>query len=115
MPALAAPAPVVIPLPQAETAHIRQPEPQAFVAIPAQPIAPGAYRQPVASQSGEIAATDGHGHLRPLHEIESEVIRLALEHYRGHMSEVARRLGIGRSTLYRKVRELGLEKHAAEG
>jgi excisionase family DNA binding protein len=30
------------------------------------------------------------------------------------MSEVARRLGIGRSTLYRKVRELGLEKHAVE-
>jgi len=25
------------------------------------------------------------------------------------MSEVARRLGIGRSTLYRKLRELGLE------
>ncbi|MBZ0217053.1 MAG: helix-turn-helix domain-containing protein, partial [Fimbriimonadaceae bacterium] len=32
--------------------------------------------------------------------------------YKGHMSEVARRLGIGRSTLYRKVRELGLEEHA---
>jgi transcriptional regulator of acetoin/glycerol metabolism len=31
------------------------------------------------------------------------------------MSEVARRLGIGRSTLYRKVRELGLDKDAAEG
>jgi DNA-binding NtrC family response regulator len=64
--------------------------------------------------NGEIAARDDAGHLRPLHEIESEVIRLALEHYRGHMSEVARRLGIGRSTLYRKVRELGLEKHAVE-
>jgi DNA-binding NtrC family response regulator len=71
---------------------------------------------PAAAQepSGEIAARDGAGHLRPLHEIESEVIRLALEHYRGHMSEVARRLGIGRSTLYRKVRELGLDKHAVE-
>jgi DNA-binding NtrC family response regulator len=66
------------------------------------------------SAQGEIAATDGAGHLRPLHEIESEVIRLALEHYRGHMSEVARRLGIGRSTLYRKVRELGLDKQAVE-
>ena len=62
-----------------------------------------------------IAAVDGTGNLRTLQDIESEVIRLALEYYRGHMSEVARRLGIGRSTLYRKVRELGLEKHAAEG
>jgi excisionase family DNA binding protein len=30
------------------------------------------------------------------------------------MSEVARRLGIGRSTLYRKVREQGLEDHVQE-
>jgi transcriptional regulator of acetoin/glycerol metabolism len=44
-----------------------------------------------------------------LDEIEADVIRLALAHYDGQMSEVARRLGIGRSTLYRKVREHGLE------
>jgi DNA-binding NtrC family response regulator len=62
-----------------------------------------------------INATQTDGHLRKLQDIESEVIRLALEHYRGHMSEVARRLGIGRSTLYRKVRELGLDKDIAEG
>jgi transcriptional regulator of acetoin/glycerol metabolism len=37
------------------------------------------------------------------------LIRLALGHYRGHITEVARRLGIGRSTLYRKMREFGLE------
>ncbi|HRO03724.1 MAG TPA: helix-turn-helix domain-containing protein, partial [Terricaulis sp.] len=43
-------------------------------------------------------------------------IELAIDHYSGHMSEVARRLGIGRSTLYRKLREYGLEeKAAAEG
>jgi excisionase family DNA binding protein len=35
---------------------------------------------------------------------------LAIEIYAGHMTEVARRLGIGRSTLYRKVREQGLEE-----
>ncbi len=33
---------------------------------------------------------------------------------RRHMSEVARRLGIGRSTLYRKVREQGLEDQVKE-
>ncbi|MGQ0559064.1 MAG: sigma 54-interacting transcriptional regulator [Sphingosinicella sp.] len=48
------------------------------------------------------------GHLRPLEEIESDVIRLAIGHYRGRMTEVARRLGIGRSTLYRKLGELGI-------
>jgi transcriptional regulator of acetoin/glycerol metabolism len=29
------------------------------------------------------------------------------------MSEVARRLGIGRSTLYRKLREMGVDENAA--
>ena len=48
------------------------------------------------------------GNLRPLEEIEADVIRLAIGHYRGRMTEVARRLGIGRSTLYRKLGELGL-------
>jgi DNA-binding NtrC family response regulator len=48
------------------------------------------------------------GHLRPLEAIEADVIRLAIGHYRGRMTEVARRLGIGRSTLYRKLAELGI-------
>jgi DNA-binding NtrC family response regulator len=52
---------------------------------------------------------DGHGHLRKLDDIERDLIQHAIEVYAGHMSEVARRLGIGRSTLYRKVREQGLE------
>ncbi len=52
---------------------------------------------------------DDRGHLRTLEEIERDLIQHAIEVYAGHMSEVARRLGIGRSTLYRKVREQGLE------
>jgi len=57
---------------------------------------------------GIPAVTDG-GHIRTLEEIEADMIRLALTRYRGQMSEVARKLGIGRSTLYRKMRDLGLE------
>ena len=52
------------------------------------------------------------GHLRALDEIEADVIRLAIGHYRGRMTEVARRLGIGRSTLYRKLTELGISDAA---
>jgi DNA-binding NtrC family response regulator len=48
------------------------------------------------------------GDLRTLADIEAAVIRLAIKHYRGQISEVARRLGIGRSTLYRKIAELDL-------
>ena len=53
------------------------------------------------------------GNLRPLEDIEADVIRLAIGHYRGRMTEVARRLGIGRSTLYRKLGELGIDNAAA--
>ena len=49
------------------------------------------------------------GHLRSMEEIEADLIRLAIGHYRGKMTEVARRLGIGRSTLYRKLGELGID------
>ena len=47
-----------------------------------------------------------------LEEIEADIIRLAIGHYRGRMTEVARRLGIGRSTLYRKLGELGIDTAA---
>jgi DNA-binding NtrC family response regulator len=56
-----------------------------------------------------IPAVTESGDVRTLEAIEADMIRLALGRYRGHMSEVARRLGIGRSTLYRKMQEYGLE------
>jgi len=59
---------------------------------------------------GAIHAMNASGHLKTLEEVEGEMIQLAIETYSGHMSEVARRLGIGRSTLYRKVRDLGLDR-----
>ncbi|MCG8441210.1 MAG: sigma-54-dependent Fis family transcriptional regulator, partial [Caulobacterales bacterium] len=62
-----------------------------------------------------ISLMDGTGHLRKLDEIERDLIQFAIETYAGHMSEVARRLGIGRSTLYRKVREHDLEVEANRG
>jgi DNA-binding NtrC family response regulator len=55
--------------------------------------------------SGTLAVLTNSGEVRPLEELESEIIRFAISHYRGQMSEVARRLKIGRSTLYRKLDE----------
>jgi DNA-binding NtrC family response regulator len=52
--------------------------------------------------------------MRTLEEIEREVIRFAIAHYREQMSEVARRLKIGRSTLYRKLEKLGLDEAPCE-
>ena len=59
-----------------------------------------------------IPAVDDTGEIRSLEAMEADMIRLALGRYRGHMTEVAKRLNIGRSTLYRKMRDYGLEGRA---
>ena len=64
------------------------------------------------SESAGVMLYAEDGNLRPLEEIEADVIRLAIGHYRGRMTEVARRLGIGRSTLYRKLSDLGIDNAA---
>ena len=51
---------------------------------------------------------DDSGEVLPLEDIEAKAIRFAISHYRGQMSEVARKLRIGRSTLYRKLEALGV-------
>lgn len=65
-----------------------------------------------AYESAGIMLYTPDGNLRPLEDIEADVIRLAIGLYRGRMTEVARRLGIGRSTLYRKLSDLGIENAA---
>jgi DNA-binding NtrC family response regulator len=88
---------VAVPPPQAAAPAAAEPNAvQALAALPPLPEAP-------------VRILDERGHLRTLEEIERDLIQHAIEVYAGHMSEVARRLGIGRSTLYRKVREQGLE------
>jgi len=64
---------------------------------------------PSTVEAEAVAIFDREGHLRSLQEIEKDLIELAIETYEGKMSEVARRLGMGRSTLYRKLREHDLE------
>jgi DNA-binding NtrC family response regulator len=73
--------------------------------IPIAPL-PAAGMLPMLSASGEM---------RPLEELETEIIRFAISHYRGQMSEVARRLKIGRSTLYRKLDEAAANDSASGG
>jgi DNA-binding NtrC family response regulator len=59
-----------------------------------------------------IPALSEGGDIRSLEAVEADMIRLAFGRYRGRMTEIAKRLGIGRSTLYRKMREIGLEAEA---
>jgi len=65
--------------------------------------------------AGSLAMLAATGEVRPLEEMENEIIRFAISHYRGQMSEVARRLKIGRSTLYRKLDEAAAADPAEGG
>jgi DNA-binding NtrC family response regulator len=90
---------------------VAPPPSEAYEPAPAHPAAPPTAADLLAEMPKEapVRILDERGHLRTLEEIERDLIQLAIEIYSGHMTEVARRLGIGRSTLYRKVREQGLE------
>src|SRR6266516_7225589 len=67
------------------------------------------------ANAGSLAMLTATGEVRPLEDMENEIIRFAISHYRGQMSEVARRLKIGRSTLYRKLDEATADNSAAGG
>ena len=76
---------------------------------PARSVSEAAVMTTDATTGQKLAISDEAGDLRTLEAIERDLIQYAIDHYAGHMSEVARRLGIGRSTLYRKVREYDLK------
>jgi DNA-binding NtrC family response regulator len=98
-------APAIVPAPEDAPQSLREAPPAAPMILEDAPAV-----QAVAAASGGdvLALIDPAVHIRPLDEIEAEVIRFAIARYRGQMSEVARRLRIGRSTLYRKLDEIGL-------
>ncbi|MCP8938854.1 sigma-54 dependent transcriptional regulator [Alsobacter sp. SYSU M60028] len=77
----------------------RAPEPPRYMAAP---------REMELRDPSSLRLLGEDGHVRSLAALEEEAIRFALQHYRSHMTEMARRLGIGRSTLYRKMKDLGL-------
>jgi len=76
------------------------PRPVHIDAAPAEPgRAPGSERF--------VSPTGG---VRSLAEVERDLIAFALDHHGHRMTQVAKSLGIGRSTLYRKLKEYGLDE-----
>ncbi|MET0154989.1 MAG: sigma-54 dependent transcriptional regulator [Rickettsiales bacterium] len=55
------------------------------------------------------------GHARSLEEMEKEIIEKTMARYHGCISEASRRLGVGRSTLYRKMYKYALHRYLDEG
>ena len=66
---------------------------------------------PASSSNAVVDILNESGDLRPIAEVESDVINFAIKHHDWRMTRIARGLGIGRSTLYRKLKEYGLEDH----
>jgi DNA-binding NtrC family response regulator len=66
--------------------------------------------QPVPFRAGVISPYNNDGHIKKLRALEEDAIRFALNICGGSMSKAARSLGIGRSTLYRKVAEIGHDR-----
>lgn len=64
------------------------------------------------SNNQDRAMTDSDGRVKTLRSMEQEAIRFALQQSNGCMTRAAKSLGIGRSTLYRKVQEFNI---AAQG
>jgi DNA-binding NtrC family response regulator len=60
-----------------------------------------------ASSGAAESGVEG-GELRSLEELERQAIERAIAHFGGNLSDAARQLGIGRSTLYRKLEQYGL-------
>jgi DNA-binding NtrC family response regulator len=89
---------------------------EALAAIMALPVEGGPTHIDVAPARHRDAAIvtperflDSNGGVTALADLERALIAFAIEHHEGRMSRVARALKIGRSTLYRKLREYGLE------
>ena len=88
------------------------------VRVPAAPaMVPAAAREIVRVEVRDpnvMPLLDECGDVRRMEDMEADLIRFALSHYRGQMSEMARKLGIGRSTLYRKMKDFGLNDDGDE-
>jgi len=69
----------------------------------------GHHKQGIMMRSGRLALTNDRGEVRRLRDLEVDMIHFALDFYDGRISEVARKLGIGRSTLYRKLHDLDIK------
>lgn len=85
------------------------------IVVPPAPALRGDVHEPIIvsmperEEPGMTRLVDEAGELRTLQELEEDAIRFALSFCRGQISDMARKLGIGRSTLYRRMKEIGLD------
>jgi hypothetical protein len=77
------------------------------------PLEEGAKILPFPSMSHGNHEVHGDKKVRTINELESLAIENAIHEYSGNLTEAARALGIGRATLYRKVKQYNIDPSQA--
>ena len=72
---------------------------------------PGLSNQSESAPAYASGANDGK--VATMNELESQAIENAILQFRGNLTEAAKALGIGRATLYRKVKQYQIDPSAA--
>jgi len=55
----------------------------------------------------------GEGRVQKMEDLEAKAIETAINQYKGNLTEAAKALGIGRATLYRKVKQYHIDPSQA--
>lgn len=71
---------------------------------------PGAH---LGTQSTSIGSGDPRRSVATINQLESVAIESAIAAFKGNLTEAAKALGIGRATLYRKVKQYNIDPSAA--
>lgn len=72
-------------------------------------ITPSDLPENIVKKSSEKVSTSAAQQIKTLEEVEADYIGKLLREYEGNYSEVAEKLGIGRTTLWRKMKKYGFE------
>lgn len=78
----------------------------------AQPIEVGAKILQFPTQS-QVSEPIGIQKVETINELEAKAIKKAIFEYKGNLTEAAKALGIGRATLYRKVKQYNINPNEA--
>ncbi|MCB0367245.1 MAG: hypothetical protein H6624_14605 [Bdellovibrionaceae bacterium] len=80
------------------------------LAIGSKPVDEGAKILPFPSSTQRV---DANGRVQTINELEAQAIENAIHEFNGNLTEAAKALGIGRATLYRKVKQYNIDPSAA--
>jgi len=73
------------------------------------PVEHGATIIPFPGNNQNTVAEQQGGRVRTINELESMAIENAIYEFNGNLTEAAKALGIGRATLYRKVKQYNID------